>query len=69
MLYKLGIDTSTNNITLPETYPIPWTQLDYTWNPHVRDYRGIPNYFRFFHATMFQDREKIMKHIVSQINI
>jgi len=69
MLYKLGIDTSSNNIRLPETFPIPWTQLDYSWNPHVHDYRGIPNKLRFFHATMFNDRAKIMRHIISQIQL
>jgi len=69
MLYKLGINTDTNNIQMPETFPIPWTKLDYLWNPHVHDNRGIPNNTRFFHATMFQDRAKTMKHVLSQINL
>ncbi len=69
MLYKLGIDTSSNDIKLPDSYPIPWSQLEYEWNPHVHDYRGIPNKLRFFHATMFNDRAKIMKQVVSQIQI
>jgi hypothetical protein len=67
MLYKLGIDSGSNNITMPKSFPIPWTQLDYRWNPHVHDHRGIPNPLRFFHATMFKDREKMMRHIVSQL--
>lgn len=67
MLYKLGIDTGSDDIKLPESYPIPWTQLDYVWNPHVQDYRGIPNKIRFFHATMFENRYKVMKHIASQV--
>lgn len=69
MLYKLGIDSGSNNIKLPSSYPIPWTQLDYSWNPHVHDRRGIPNKIKFFHATMFKDRASIMSNIIGQINL
>lgn len=69
MLYKLGIDTGVDDIKLPSTFPIPWTQLNYVWNPHVHDYRGIPYNAKFFHATMFKDRLAIMKNIVSKLNI
>lgn len=69
MLHKLGIDSSQKYITLPKSFPIPWTQLDYLWNPHVHDKRGLPKQMRFFHSTMFQDRFSIMKNILSQINI
>jgi hypothetical protein len=67
MLYKLGIDTSTNNITMPTSFPIPWSQLDYLWNPHIYDYRGIPKDIKFFHATMFRDRLSVMKNVIKQI--
>ena len=69
MLYKLGFNTGTNNIIMPSTFPIPWSQLNYLWNPHVHDYRGIPKDLKFFHATMFQDRLKVMKNIMDQINL
>lgn len=69
MLHKIGIDSGSNNITMPETFPLPWTQLDYLWNPHVHDIRGIPERLRFFHATMFKDRALMMRHIVSQIKL
>lgn len=69
MLHKLGIDSGSNNIQLPSSYPIPWTQLEYSWNPHAHDERGIPKGIRFFHATMFQDRAAIMSHIVNQLNL
>lgn len=67
MLHLLGIDSSTNNITIPEKSEIPWTQLDYLWNPHVHDIRGIPKDLRFFHSTMFLDRPGIMKQVLTQI--
>lgn len=69
MLYKLGIDSGSNNIQLPSSYPIQWTQLDYLWNPHIHDERGIPPNLRFFHATMFNDRASVMSNIMRQINI
>lgn len=69
MLYKLGINSGSNNIQLPSSYPIPWKQLDYLWNPHVHDHRGIPSNLRFFHATMFEDRAKVMQNIVNQIKL
>jgi len=68
MLHMLGIYSGTNNITLPEKFDIPWTQLDYLWNPHVHDHRGIPRDLRFFHATMIKDRVAVMKDILRQIN-
>jgi alpha-N-acetylglucosamine transferase len=67
MLHLLGIETGTNNITLPESYDIPWTKLDYRWNPHIHDHRKIPSDLRFFHSTMFTDRAKIMKSVLNQI--
>lgn len=69
MLYKLGIDTGTANIKMPETFPMPWTQLNYLWNPHINDSRGIPQNSRFFHATMFKNRLEAMKHRVSALNL
>ena len=68
MLYKLGIDTGTCDIKMPDTFPLPWTQLDYLWNPHAHDQRGIPTNTRFFHATMFQNRLEIMKQCVARMN-
>jgi hypothetical protein len=67
MLYKLGIDSGSTDIKLPDSFEIPWTQLDYLWNPHVHDARGIPKDTKFFHATMFQDRLVVMKNISKQI--
>lgn len=69
MLHKLGMDSGSNHITMPESFPIPWTQLNYSWNPHVHDYRGIPERLRFFHATMFQNRPSVMRNVVSQLDI
>lgn len=69
MLHKLGINSGSDDIKLPESYPIPWTQLDYSWNPHAHDYRGIPKALKFFHATMFKDRASIMSNVISQINL
>ncbi len=66
MLHMLGIDSGSNDIKLPEKFDIPWTQLDYLWNPHVHDHRGIPPDLKFFHATMFQDRVFIMKEVLKQ---
>ena len=59
----------TGNIKMPETFPIPWTQLNYLWNPHINDNRGIPQNARFFHAAMFKNRLEAMKHRVSTLNI
>lgn len=67
MLHLLGIDSGTDNIILPDTFPIPWTQLDYLWNPHVHDKRGMPKDMRFFHSTMFKDRALVMSQVLSQI--
>jgi len=67
MLHLLGIDASTNNILLPDKFTIPWTQLDYRWNPHIHDHRKIPKDSRFFHATMFTDRAKTMRSVLNQI--
>lgn len=69
MLYKLGIDTGTANIKMPETFTVPWTQLNYLWNPHINDSRGIPQNSRFFHATMFNNRLETMKRRVSTLNL
>lgn len=67
MLHLLGIETETNNIQMPESFPIPWTKLDYRWNPHIHDHRKIPSDLRFFHATMFIDRAKMMTNVLRQI--
>lgn len=69
MLHKLGIDTSARILRMPDSFSIPWTQLDYLWNPHAHDKRGIPLNMRFFHSTMFKDRAEAMKHILSRVNI
>jgi hypothetical protein len=69
MLHLLGIDSGSNDIKMPDTFDIPWTKLDYLWNPHVHDHRGIPKETKFFHATMFQDRLAIMKHVANQIGL
>ena len=64
MLHLLGINSGSNNITMPEIFNIPWTKLDYLWNPHVHDHRQIPKDSRFFHATMFSDRAEVMKKVI-----
>jgi hypothetical protein len=53
---------------MPKEFNIPWTQLDYQWNPHTNDYRGIPDDPNFFHATMFPDRLEIMQNIFLKYN-
>lgn len=69
LLYLLGIDPDSTNISLPSNHTIPWTSLDYCWNPHINDARKIPKETRFFHATCFNDRYLAMKNILQQINI
>lgn len=69
LLHLLGINPDDQVISLPTTYNIPWTQLDYIWNPHVHDKRKIPEETRFFHATSYNDRYGIMKNLLNQINI
>lgn len=38
-----------------------WGELDYEWNPHPCDPRGIPDDLRFFHATATNNRLGDMK--------
>ena len=66
MIYKLGIDPDHRPIKLPLEYPIPWTQLDYRWNPHIWDPRGIPSDMRFFHSTMMHDKVRVTKTILAK---
>lgn len=67
LLHILGINPDDQKIILPETYPIPWTKLDYIWNPHINDHRKIPPDTRFFHATCFSDRYSAMQSIIQQM--
>ena len=70
MLYLLGVDPDKTYIDTPPSQDnISWTALDYLWNPHINDSRGIPQETRFFHATSFQDRYAVMKHILRQIEL
>lgn len=69
LLHIMGMNPDDPKITLPEKCNIAWTQLDYSWNPHINDHRKIPQDTKFFHATCFNDRYAAMKHILQQINI
>lgn len=40
-----------------------WGELPYVWNPHIRSSLGLPADMRFFHATMFPDRQKAMEEM------
>lgn len=64
MLHKLGINPDIRPIQLPNQYDIPWTKLDYRWNPHVNDHRRIPSDLRFFHSTMIHPKEELTKKIL-----
>lgn len=67
MLHKLGIDPDSDPVKIPEKTNIKFTSLDYRWNPHVHDHRGLPQDLRFLHFTMFNDRVASMKHIAKQL--
>lgn len=69
LLHIMGMNPDDPKIILPEKCNIAWTQLDYSWNPHINDHRKIPQDTKFFHATCFNDRYATMKHILQQINI
>lgn len=69
LLHLLGINPDSQNISLPQRYDIPWTQLDYLWNPHINDRRKIPDNTKFFHATGFSDRYSVMKNVFDQIQL
>lgn len=69
LLYLLGIDPDSQDISLSKETDIPWTQLDYLWNPHINDSRKIPNETKFFHATCFNDRHAVMKNVLKQITL
>lgn len=66
MIYKLGVNPDNHPIELPSSYSIPWTKLDYKWNPHIYDHRGIPEDIKFFHSTMMNDKETITKKILKK---
>lgn len=63
MMHKLGFNPDENIVSLPNDFSIPFCQLDYTWNPHVHDHRGLPSDLKFLHFTMFADRLSAMKNI------
>ena len=69
LLHIMGMNPDDEYIKIPEHCGISWTQLDYSWNPHINDHRKIPPDTKFFHATCFRDRYAIMKNILQQINI
>lgn len=68
LLHIMGMNPDDQPITLPDSYNLPWKQLDYLWNPHINDNRKIPQETRFFHATCFNDRYAVMKNILHQID-
>lgn len=51
----LGGDPDPTPIVTPPP-SLLWEELDYEWNPHPCDPRGIPDALRFFHATATNDR-------------
>ena len=67
MMYKLGLNPDENVVSLPEKFNLPFTKLDYLWNPHVHDHRGLPSNLKFLHFTMFGDRLSAMKNISKQL--
>ena len=70
MLHLLGVNPDQPTInSVPQQEDIPWVSLDYLWNPHINDERGIPQETKFFHATGFQDRYAVMRHILKQIEL
>jgi hypothetical protein len=69
VMHKLGFDPDQSVVTIPEKFNIPFTQLDYRWNPHVHDYRGLPQDLYFLHFTMIADRVSAMKNVSRQIGL
>lgn len=67
VMYKLGFNPDENVVSLPKKLNIPTTILDYRWNPHVHDHRGLPQDLRFLHFTMFADRVAAMKNVCRQL--
>lgn len=67
MMYKLGFNPDEPVVSLPESFEIPFCKLDYLWNPHVHDHRGLPNNLKFLHFTMFADRLGAMKEISKRL--
>jgi hypothetical protein len=55
MIRWLGGDPDPTPIVTPPPSN-KWGELDYKWNPHPRDPRGVPDDLRFFHATATDDR-------------
>lgn len=67
MMYKLGFNPDENIVSLPKKFSLPFCQLDYLWNPHVHDHRGLPSNLKFLHFTMFADRLSAMKEISKRL--
>jgi hypothetical protein len=67
VMHELGFDPDETVVSLPKHFNIPFKELDYLWNPHVHDRRGLPQDLRFLHFTMFTDRLAAMKKIASQL--
>jgi hypothetical protein len=60
----------------PDQHPIVspppsgrWGQLDYGWNPHPCDERGVPEDCRFFHATAVDDRLGAMREWAAKVQL
>lgn len=69
LIHMMGANPDDQPIVLPNSYNLSWTQLDYSWNPHINDKRKIPQDTKFFHATCFEDRYAVMKNILHQIDL
>lgn len=67
MMHKLGFDPDEQTVSLPKNFTLPFCQLDYLWNPHVHDHRGLPSDLKFLHFTMFADRLSAMKNISQRL--
>jgi hypothetical protein len=68
LLYLIGIDPDAEKIILPHSYKIKWQTLDYSWNPHIHDHRGIPLNTKFFHSTCYPNRMHAIKNMLDKIN-
>lgn len=59
VIRSLGGSTADGSASVP---PGPmWGELQYQWNPHPMDARGLPDDMRFFHATAIADRLQAMR--------
>ena len=67
MMHKLGFNPDENIVSLPEKFSLPFSKLDYLWNPHVHDHRGLPSDLKFLHFTMFADRLSAMKNVKQKL--